>query len=302
MFEKNVPQNSNSIPYYHFSLLNPHSAHLAHAVFTREGGQGEYKGQSKAPFNSLNVRYGIGDPDSSVAKNRQVMQNFFEKELLQKKPVWTESAKTRLISANQTHSDHVLALHRNEPLEKQLPGIRNETHDYEVDDVDAFVTDRHDVSLLIQVADCQAVILYEPEAGVLGMVHSGWRGSVQNIIGKTIAVMRDEFGADPVKIIAGIGPSIGPCCHYFTDPKHELPEEFHQYILAGVGDVSMTGANANSYRVDFIAASRDQLMREGVAAKNIEFSNICTYETTSEFYSYRHEKLTGRFGVMAALR
>lgn len=301
MFEKNVPHNSSSIPYYYFSLLNSHSAHLAHAVFTREGGQGEYKGHSEAPFNSLNIRYGIGDPDSSVMKNRQMMQDFFEKELLRKKPAGTEGAKMRLISANQTHSDHVLALHRNEPLEKQLPGMRHESHDYEVDDVDAFVTDRRDISLLIQVADCQAVILYEPEAGVLGMVHNGWRGSVQNIIGKTIAVMRDEFGADPSKIIAGIGPSIGPCCHYFTDPKHELPEEFHRYILADVS-VAGTGMSANGYRVDFLAASRDQLMREGVVAENIEFSNICTYETTNEFYSYRHEKLTGRFGVMAALR
>ncbi|MFA7278341.1 MAG: polyphenol oxidase family protein [Candidatus Gracilibacteria bacterium] len=289
MFEKNVPQNSSSaspaIPYYHFSLLNPHSAHLAHAVFTREGGQ------SKAPFDSLNVRYGIGDPDSSVMKNRQMMQDFFEREFLHNDDP-ASTSKTRLVSANQTHSDHVFSIHQNEPLEKQLPNMRHEAGDYEVDDVDAFVTDRRDISLLIQVADCQAIILYEPVAGVLGMVHNGWRGSVQNIIGKTIAVMRDEFGADPVKIIAGIGPSIGPCCHYFTDPKSELPEEFHRYILA----------DANNYRVDFLSASRDQLMHAGVIAENIEFSNICTYETTSEFYSYRHEKLTGRFGVMAALR
>ncbi len=295
MFEKNVPQNSSSaspaIPCYHFSLLNPYSAHLAHAVFTREGGQ------SKAPFSSLNVRYGIGDPDSSVMKNRQMMQDFFEREFLRNdNPASTP--KTRLVSANQTHSDHVFSIHQNEPLEKQLPNIRHKAGDYEVDDVDAFVTDRRDISLLIQVADCQAIILYEPVAGVLGMVHNGWRGSVQNIIGKTIAVMRDEFGADPVKIIAGVGPSIGPCCHYFTDPKSELPEEFHRYILADAA----AGAGANSYRVDFLSASRDQLMHEGVIAENIEFSNICTYETTSEFYSYRHEQLTGRFGVMAALR
>ena len=52
-------------------------------------------------------------------------------------------------------------------------------------------------NLVIQVADCQAVLLYDPEKQAVGNIHSGWRGSVQNIIGKTVQAMTAAFGTDP---------------------------------------------------------------------------------------------------------
>ena len=253
---------------------------MQHAVFTRHGGV------SKEPFSTLNLRYGIGDPDTAVTQNRAIAQRFFETELL-------GSKRTTMISANQTHSDHIMILRADEKL---LETTMRAPH--EVDDMDAFVTDRRDIALLIQVADCQPVLLFDPgdakrgvgtQKPVLGVAHSGWRGSVQNILGKTVAKMCDEFGADPSRIAVGVGPSIGTCCNYFTDPVNELPEEFHPYILP-------------DKRVDFLRATRDQLVREGVREEHIEFSGICSCDTTSDFFSYRREnRLTGRFGLVAGL-
>lgn len=257
---------SSTIPYYQFPLLEPSSSVARHAVFTRTGGI------SEPPFDSLNVRYGIGDPDMNVTKNRQMMQLFFEHEFL-------DDSRRTLISANQTHSDHIAVLAQGEPLPK-FP---------EIDDTDALVTNRNDILLLMQVADCQPVILLDPVTKTLGMVHNGWRGCVQNILGKTLSVMHEEFGVDPAHVLAGIGPSILSCCHYFTDPISELPEPFHRYIFG-------------EKQVDFLAASRDQLVEAGVPAAQIEMSNMCTSDHTNEFYSYRREnRLTGRFGVMAGL-
>ena len=257
---------SSEIPYYQFPMLEPYSGVMKHAIFTRAGGI------SEAPFTSLNVRYGIGDPDASVTKNRQIMQLFFEHEFL-------DNSSRTLISANQTHSDHIAVLAKGEAL----PEVN------EIDDIDAFVTDRNDILLLVQVADCQPIILLDPITKTLGMVHNGWRGCIQDVIGKTVSVMCDEFGVDAKNIIACIGPSIGPCCHYFTDPANELPSEFHKYIF-------------DEKQVDFWAAAKDQLMEAGIPAGQIEISNICTSDHTNEFYSYRREnRLTGRFGVVAGL-
>ena len=239
-----------TFPLYQFSSLEPYADVLAHAVFTRASG---------------NVR---------VIQHRAVMQQFFEEKFL-------DDRQTVMISANQTHSDHVFVLREDEAL----PDVR------EINDVDAFVTNRRDVTLLIQTADCQSVLLIDPAAGVLGLVHNGWRGSVQNIVGKTVEVMRDAFDADPARIVACIGPSIGPCCHEFTDPRAELPREFHAYILE------------DGRRVDFLAATRDQLVACGVSVSSIEFSNVCTCDRTDEFFSFRKEdRTTGRFGMMAGLK
>jgi len=257
---------SSEIPYYQFPMLEPYSGICKHAVFTRMGGM------SEAPFTSLNVRYGIGDPDLNVTKNRQIMQLFFEHEFL-------DNSSRVLISANQTHSDHIAILARGEALPKTN----------EIDDIDAFVTNRNDILLLVQVADCQPIILLDPVTKTLGMVHNGWRGCIQNILGKTVIAMRDEFGVDPKNIVACIGPTIGPCCHYFTDPVNELPDDFHRYIF-------------DEKQVDFLAAARDQLLAAGVPVSQIEQSNMCTSDHTNEFYSYRREnRLTGRFGVVAGL-
>ncbi len=257
---------SSEIPYYQFPMLEPYSSVCKHAIFTRVGGI------SEAPFSTFNVRYGIGDPAVNVTKNRQIMQLFFEHEFL-------DSSSRVLISANQTHSDHIAVLAHGEALPE-----RNE-----IDDTDAFVTNRNDILLLIQVADCQPIILLDPVTKTLGMVHNGWRGALQDILGKTVSVMRDEFGVDAKDIVACIGPSIGPCCHYFTDPARELPAGFHQYIF-------------NEKQVDFWAAAKDQLIEAGVPARQIEMSNMCTSDHVNEFYSYRRENhLTGRFGVVAGL-
>lgn len=258
--------SSSAIPYYQFPILEPYTKALKHAVFTRHGGV------SETPFTSLNVRYTIGDPDATVTKNRHIMQLFFQHEFLHDKQL-------ALISANQSHSDHIYMLDK----EDRLPEIS------EINDTDAFITNRNDVMLMIQVADCQPVILFDPVTKTLGMVHNGWRGCMQNILGKTVATMTESYGVDPANLVACIGPSIGPCCHYFTDPFNELPEFLHRYI-------------ADDKRVDFVAAARDQLKMAGINDSQIEFSNMCTSDHTNEFYSYRREnRLTGRFAVVAAL-
>jgi YfiH family protein len=154
---------------------------------------------------------------------------------------------------------------------------------------DAVVTDRSENYLVIQVADCQSVLMYEPVRRVVANVHSGWRGSIQNIIGCTVDAMKQYFGCSPDDILAGIGPSLGPCCAQFINYETEIPKEFWDY-------------KDPDDHFDFWAISTDQLMKAGVRERNIESSQMCTRCRTEEFFSFRAEKTTGRFASVIGLK
>ncbi|MDX2500846.1 MAG: laccase domain-containing protein, partial [Deltaproteobacteria bacterium] len=119
-------------------------------------------------------------------------------------------------------------------------------------------------------------------------VHSGWRGSIDNIIGRTIEAMQHHFGCHPDAILAGIGPSLGPCCAEFINYKTEIPQEFWRY-------------KDPVDHFDFWAISYDQLLDAGVLAKHIESCQMCTRCRTDEFFSYRAEKTTGRFAAVIGM-
>ena len=100
--------------------------------------------------------------------------------------------------------------------------------------------------------------------------------------------MVDEFGCDPGDIRAGIGPSLGPCCAEFLNYKDELPQSFLKY-------------RQGEYHFNFWAISQDQLIKKGVHPDHIEVAGLCTRCHPNRFFSYRHEKSTGRFAVAAGL-
>jgi hypothetical protein len=101
--------------------------------------------------------------------------------------------------------------------------------------------------------------------------------------------MKQHFGCSPNDILAGIGPSLGPCCAEFINYETEIPKEFWGYKDSD--DI-----------FDFWAISFDQLMKAGVPERNIESSQMCTRCRTETFYSYRAEKTTGRFASVIGLK
>jgi polyphenol oxidase len=259
------------LPVFQFHLLQKFSDQVEHAVFSREGGV------SKRPYDSLNVRFGIGDNHKNVQENRKRVCNALGIE------------PERLVSANQTHSKNVKVID-DAALEKMSPG-------YEFDDVDAFVTNLDEVGLMVQVADCQAQLMYDPVKRVVAAVHAGWKGLARDISGTAIDVMESKFGVDPGNILIGIAPSLGPCCAFFSNPEKELPKSFHKYI-------------DSKKRVDLWSFSLDQLQKHGIEKRNIELAKVCTQcgngksiEGSHRFYSFRGEKgVTGRFGVAIYLK
>jgi YfiH family protein len=250
----------NGVSFYQFKNLVACSG-IDHRIFTRNSGK------SQPPFTSLNVSFGIGDSQKNVTANRAIIARFME--------------AGRLIFARQVHGCEIAVLSRDSDKRDMTPVGRAFS-------ADAMVTDIFGRNLVIQVADCQAVLLYEPVRRVIANVHCGWRGSVQNIIGRAVEVMDQHFGCRRGRIQAGIGPSLGPCCAEFINYNTEIPMEFWGY----------KGLNKH---FDFWSLSRDQLKRAGVNEINIESSRICTRCHTDDFFSYRAQRTTGRFAAVIGL-
>ena len=250
----------NGASYYQFENLS-RFAEIRHGIFTR------HFGSSQAPFESLNVSFGLGDANIHVRKNRVTVARAM--------------GCTDLVSARQVHGNQVLVLssknHNVYDDQEQVLGTG-----------DAIVTDAAGKYLMIQLADCQSILLYDATRRIVANIHSGWRGSVSNIAGHTVDLMQEHFQSNPTHIMAGIGPSLGPCCAEFIYYKKELPEILWPYKLA-------------KNHFDFWAISRDQLCNAGLVAENIETANICTRCHTSLFFSYRGEGQTGRFASVIGL-
>ena len=256
-----ILNHKNGASFYEFESLAPFSE-IRHGIFTR------HFGCSTGPFESLNVSFGLGDPAAHVKENRQVIARVI--------------GSNDLIYAQQVHGDQVLILNP-----------ENFVSEADADRVlgtgDAMVTDASGKFLTIQLADCQSILLYDATRQVVGNIHSGWRSSIRNIAGRTVDVMRKHFKCHPADIIAGIGPSLGPCCTEFINYRKEIPEIFWQY------------KTANDY-FDFWAISCDQLAEAGVPRENIEVSNVCTCCNTAVFFSYRGEGQTGRFASVIGFK
>ncbi|MDM8544335.1 peptidoglycan editing factor PgeF [Desulfococcaceae bacterium HSG9] len=257
-----ISKEIQNVSFLQFPNFEPFAA-IRHAIFTRRGGS------SRGAFGSLNISFGVGDKHTDVLKNRKLIARCLESE--------------RLVFVQQVHGSDVLILKNGES--ENDAALISETPQT----ADALITDIAGLNLVIQVADCQPVLLYEPVRNVIANVHSGWRGSVLNIIADVVKIMERRFGGQAENMIAGVGPSLGPCCAEFVNYRQELPESFWKYRI---------GQN----HFDFQAISKHQLIEAGVLEANISLSRICTRCNLDRFYSYRGEKVTGRFAAVIGLQ
>jgi YfiH family protein len=249
----------NGLTYYQFGRFKD-LPQLAHGVFTRRGGV------SPPPCQGLNLGFVPHDDSQNVVENLEMAANALN--------------TNGLSFVGQVHGDNSLVIRASDEYQPKKPEQVKKGFD-------AMITHDPGVTLLTKLADCQGVMLFDPETNALAVVHSGWRGSVANIIGKTVQRLVAEFDVDPKRILAGISPSLGPCCSEFVNFRDELPESFWDYRKDNL--------------FDFWAISRDQLVDQGVDASNVEISGICT-KCSEEFFSYRREGVTGRFGLAAGVR
>ena len=210
--------------------------------------------------------FGMTQKDFGSLNDESRDFDFFLKKLAQ------ETKGIQPVFANQMHGEDVMVI-------KNPPRIKPEC--------DGFITRQKKVPLLIKIADCQGVLIYDFQTKTVAAVHSGWRGSAKNIIGKTIKTMK-EMGCKASDLVIAISPSLGSCCAEFSDPFRELPKECHPYIMP-------------KNRVDFWSLSKEQCLEQGVPESQIEITGICTQCHPESCFSHRNGDL-GRMGAFIMLK
>ena len=260
----------NGVTYFYSEGLYP----IRHGFSTRLGGL------SKLDYTkSLNLGFYRGDKDIIVRKN---IERFCE--------ALDVDAHTLCVMP-QTHSTDV-----------RVVGAADGGHAIYTPAVfscDALVTDETGTALGVRVADCVPILMADPGARVIAAVHAGWRGTVGDIVGKTIQKMC-FLGAAPEDIRVAIGPHI-------SMQNYEVGEDVARAVLNAVGEDKLTlghlrpSGNEGKFLCGLGAVNITLLLRAGIHAEHIDLCDECTYANAELFYSHRRmgEKRGSMMGVIA---
>lgn len=176
----------------------------------------------------------------------------------------------RLITLRQIHSDRVVCVDGS-----AQPGCAGEG--------DALITRCPGLLLGVRTADCVPVLIADPIRRVVAAVHAGWRGTVAEVVCKTVERLAAEFGSNPADLLAAIGPSIGPCC-YEVGP--EVARQFRG-IFPERADLE------GRAHINLAEANRRLLMQSGLPEWHIDAGAPCTF-CTPALHSFRRDRSHAR--------
>lgn len=148
---------------------------------------------------------------------------------------------------------------------------------------DSVITERHDILLGVQTADCVPILIYDGLNLAIGAVHAGWRSTSMGILKKTVRAMGEKYGSRPEDLLVALGPSIRWCCY-------EVGEEVLEAVrkATGEGDYYMVREGKNC--LDLQTANRLQALSLGVKGYNISVTEECTFCFHDRYFSYRYDR------------
>ena len=237
---------------------------VRHGFFTRKGGA------SSGIYAGLNCGTGSQDQDAIVTINRARVADAMDVEA------------EALRGVHQIHSADVVIV--------DGPGTDKPK-------ADGMVTATKGIALSILTADCQPVLFSDPNAGVIGAAHAGWKGALDGVLANTVAAM-ETLGASASNISAVIGPSI-------SQRAYEVGPEFFDAFMDQDPEAARFFANGEGDRMQFDLPGFGlaKLREAGVAQAT--WTRHCTYSDPDRFYSYRrstHKKEADYGRLIAAIR
>lgn len=260
--------NQGKTPYLSFPILED-IPWIHHGFSTRLGGV------STGIHHSMNLGFQNGDEKENVYENYARICDVIG--------VGPES----IVHAKQTHLDQYRIVSYDD-----LGKGYNKERDY--DNVDALITNHSGITLTILTADCVPVYLVDTINKAIGLVHSGWRGTVKQIAAKTVQGMSKVYGTKPDNIIAVTGPCICQECF-------EVGDEVADAFLMEFGDehFNMITRKLNGkYHISLTESVALSLQNIGVKRSNIHQSTLCTACNPKLLFSHRITQ--GKRGTMAA--
>lgn len=151
-------------------------------------------------------------------------------------------------------------------------------------DADGAITEENDIVLTVRTGDCVPIIFCDKKAGIIGISHQGWRGSLKKMVQRMVYKMLDA-GAKKEDINVAIGPSIGVCCYDVDDDRYytflsELDGYSDKIFFSYLGK-----RHLNMPLLNYLL-----LIETGIRQKNIDFFPFCTKCDNERFFSFRRDE------------
>ncbi len=234
---------------------------------------GRAGGVSNPPFASLNLGTHVGDDPAAVMENRRRAVGL------------VGLGPDRAVFAEQVHGESVTIVDDADAgAGTDRPAIPA---------TDALVTTTPDLALAIMVADCVPGVLVDPVAGVLGVFHAGWKGTIGGVAARTVDVMH-QLGAEPDRIVG----ALGPCMRFETYQVDDVVAAPARAVF-GADTAVLTPDTPGHHRFDLHGANLLHLRDAGVDPDGIECSPLGSDDPM--LCSHRVGAPVGRFALIAAL-
>ena len=274
--ERSVMQEheKNGVLYFTFSNLDQVSDIFVHAFSSRLGGV------STGDLATMNFSVNRGDTKENVKENyrRFAAAVGFQAE--------------NLVCSDQTHTNYVRVV---------TEADRGKGFDREKDyhDVDGLVTNVPGLILVTYYADCVPLFFADPVHRAVGLSHSGWRGTVSDIAGETVKIMRETYGTNPADLLGAIGPSICQDCYEVSE---DVILEFQKRYEPSLYPLLYTEKPNGKYQLNLWEACRQNMLCAGLLPGHIQVTDLCTGCTPEILFSHRASKghrgnLAGFLGV-----
>lgn len=245
-------KEENGVPFLSYPMLEKTGV-VNHGFSTRLGGV------SKGPCATMNISTTRGDDPQAVAENcRRIAAAI---------GVRAED----LTYTHQTHTTNVAV------VKEQDRGRR-------FMETDGLVTNVPGICLVTFYADCVPLYFVDPVKKVIGLSHSGWRGTVHKMGKVTVETMSREYGTDPKDIYAAIGPSICQDCYEVSE---DVIDEFRQHFEQKLWPELFYRKENGKYQLNLWKANEAVLTEAGIPKQQIAVTNVCTHCNPEILFSHR---------------
>ncbi|HIW42796.1 MAG TPA: peptidoglycan editing factor PgeF [Candidatus Mediterraneibacter vanvlietii] len=253
-----LEENTDSVPYLEYPMLKD-TGIVRHGFSTRLGGV------SEGYYASMNLSFDRGDKKEAVAENfRRIGEAL---------GVRCED----MVLSRQTHTTNVRIV-------TDADRGKGITRERDYTDVDGLVTNVPGICLVTSYADCVPLFFVDPVKKVIGLSHSGWRGTVGKIGRKTVELMHERFGSDPADILAAVGPSVCMDCY---EVSSDVIEKFKEAFPENCWEQLFYEKPDGKYQLDLWKANELIFLESGILPEHIAVTNVCTHCNSDILYSHR---------------
>lgn len=275
-----------SLEYLRFQSLGEPDK-IQHLFTTRIGGV------SKGEFSTLNFSVARGDGEECVLENYRRIGEIFGK------------GPESFVTTDQTHTTNIRVV-------SSADAGKGVTIPRDYTEVDGLITNCRGMILSCFFADCVPLYFVDKEKDVIGLAHSGWRGTVEGMGACMVKRLEEEFGCKPRDIYAAIGPSICRDCYEISeevatrfrggfwseDAMQGFCEEAFEKKRYPSKEILVPGKAPGKWQLDLWLANLAVLRRAGIPLENIGVTDLCT--CCNAEYLFSHRATGGKRGNLAA--